>query len=98
MFGEGPYRLLKGISDTGSLNTSARAIRMSYSQAYNLIKKIEARLGFPLIKSQAGGHGGGGSQLTEEANELMRKYLAFNEECEEVLQSVFDKYFNQVHP
>ncbi|ATW24918.1 winged helix-turn-helix domain-containing protein [Candidatus Formimonas warabiya] len=93
VFGEGPYRLLKGIEDTGSLNTSAKEMKMSYSQAYNLIKSIEKRLGFPLVHSQAGGYGGGGSQLTDGAKELMKKYLSFRQECEEAIQSLFEKYF-----
>lgn len=93
VFGEGPYHLLKGIEDTGSLNTSARTMKMSYSQAYKLIKNIEQRLGFPLIKSQTGGQGGGGSQLTDEAKALMVKYLAFRQECQDKLQSAFTKHF-----
>ncbi|MGI6630885.1 MAG: winged helix-turn-helix domain-containing protein [Bacillota bacterium] len=93
VFGEGPYRLLKGIEDTGSLNTSAREMKMSYSQAYKLIKNIEKRLGFPLITSQTGGQGGGGSQLTGEAKELMKKYLAFERECRESIWAAYEKYF-----
>jgi molybdate transport system regulatory protein len=93
VFGQGPYLLLKGIEDRGSLNTSARAMKMSYSQAYKLIKTIEKRLGFPLIKSQTGGQGGGGSQLTDEAKELMEKYLSFENECREFINLSFNKYF-----
>ncbi|MGI6686058.1 MAG: winged helix-turn-helix domain-containing protein [Bacillota bacterium] len=98
VFGDGPYHLLKGIEDTGSLNTSARAMKMSYSQAYKLIKNIEKRLGFFLIKSQAGGQGGGGSQLTDEAKELMNKYLAFQEECRESIFSAYEKHFGASEP
>ena len=93
IFGEGPYRLLKGIQDSGSLNTSAKAMKMSYSQAYKLIKNIEKRLGFSLIISQTGGSGGGGSVLTKEALELMEKYRAFEKDCREAIHATFDKYF-----
>ncbi len=95
VFGEGPYLLLKGIENNGSLKTSATNLRMSYSQAYNLIKLIEERLGFSLIYSQAGGTGGGGSHLTPEAKVLMKQYKAFIEECDEKIQLVFDKYFGE---
>jgi len=94
VFGEGPYHLLKGIEETGSLNTSARSMKMSYSQAYKLIKNIEKRLGFPLIKSQTGGQGGGGSQLTDEAKGLMEKYTAFEKACGEYIHSAYKKYFD----
>jgi molybdate transport system regulatory protein len=93
VFGEGPYSLLKGIENTGSLNTSAREMKMSYSQAYKLIKNIEKRLGFSLITSQTGGQGGGGSQLTSEAKELMNKYSAFERECREAIWTAYEKYF-----
>ncbi|MEL7563618.1 MAG: LysR family transcriptional regulator [Dehalobacterium sp.] len=93
VFGEGPCHLLKGIEETGSLNTSARSMKMSYSQAYKLIKNIEKRLGFPLIMSQAGGQGGGGSQLTAEAKELMAKYIAFEKACSEYINSAYKKHF-----
>lgn len=92
-FGNGPYYLLKGIEDTGSLNTSARKMKMSYSQAYKLIKNIEKRLGFPLIKSRTGGQGGGGSELTWEAKELMKKFMSFQEDCQAYVLASYDKYF-----
>ncbi|MFZ5651274.1 MAG: LysR family transcriptional regulator, partial [Bacillota bacterium] len=38
----------------GSLTSAARELKMSYSQAYNLIKNIEEKLGFTLITSQTG--------------------------------------------
>ena len=43
VFGEGPYRLLVGILETGSLSSAAKKLNMSYSLAYNLIKKVEKR-------------------------------------------------------
>ncbi len=46
---------MQGIAETGSLVSAARTMHMSYSQAYNLIKALERRLGFALITSQAGG-------------------------------------------
>ncbi|MGI6677530.1 MAG: winged helix-turn-helix domain-containing protein [Dehalobacterium sp.] len=93
-FGRGPYLLLKGIEDTGSLNRSARRMNMSYSQAHKLIKDIEKRLGFPLIISHAGGHEGGGSQLTNEAKNIMEKFLAFEKESSAAINAAFRKYFD----
>jgi len=55
IFGAGPCQLMQGIAETGSLVSAARTMHMSYSQAYNLIKALERRLGFALITSQAGG-------------------------------------------
>ncbi|HHU31808.1 MAG: winged helix-turn-helix domain-containing protein [Zhaonellaceae bacterium] len=93
-FGEGPYQLLAGILETGSLSNAAKKLNMSYSLAYNLIKKVEKNLGFPLIQSKSGGQGGGGSVLTPEALDLMEKYNGFLKESASALEKLFAKYFN----
>jgi molybdate transport system regulatory protein len=92
-FGDGPLNLLQHVDTTGSLNTAAKNMKMSYSQAYNLIKTLEKRLGFTLIESKIGGSGGGGSTLTQEAKLLMAEYENFSFECETLLQQTFEKYF-----
>lgn len=93
VFGSGSYLLLKGVRDEGSLSKAAKAINMSYNKAHNLTKKIENRLGFQLLKSRPGGAGGGFSQLTDEAEELMSLYEQFYCECEKSLNDIFKKYF-----
>lgn len=93
VFGEGPCQLLRGIAETGSLLSAAREMQMSYSQAYNLIKALERRLGFPLITSQVGGSGGGSSELTLQAKKLMDTYESFSAECHQALTRVFEKHF-----
>ena len=94
VFGKGPYELLKGIKKFGSLSESAKNIKMSYNKAFNLMKDIEKRLGYSLIKAKTGGSGGGGSQLTEEAEVLMMKYEDFIDECDAELHKIFLKYFD----
>jgi len=92
-FGDGPYQLLRGIRETGSLNQAAKSMNMSYSLAYNLLKQMEERLGFSLIISKTGGTGGGGSSLTQEAESLMRQYQEFKEECDALIRNCFEKHF-----
>ncbi|MFZ5652076.1 MAG: winged helix-turn-helix domain-containing protein [Bacillota bacterium] len=92
-FGEGPYALLKGVVDTGSLNKAASRIGMSYNQAWRLIKSIEGRLGYPLIQSRVGGAAGGGSEVTPQGRILMEKYSFFREEVKENLEMLFQKHF-----
>lgn len=92
-FGIGPSVLLKTIYKTGSLNNAAKEMKMSYSQAYNLVKSLEKRLGFTLIESKIGGSGGGGSTLTKEALELIQTFDNFSRESELVLEELFQKHF-----
>lgn len=93
VFGKGPYCLLKGVKDKGSLSEAAKVMGMSYNKAYNLIRLIEGRLGFKLIASKSGGTKGGGSILTLEAENLMEVYEGFLIECEQSIQQLFSKHF-----
>lgn len=94
IFGKGPYELLLGVQKYGSLVESAKHLNMSYNKAHNLIKDIEARLGFYLIIAKVGGAKGGSSELTEDAEFLMEKYRRFSEECEASIKNIFHKYFD----
>ncbi len=92
-FGEGPYRLLKGIERKGSLRSAAMEMDMSYSKALSIINKAEKVLGFPLTEKMIGGKGGGGSQLTKEAKEFLKKYEAYREACHEENNRIYREVF-----
>ena len=47
-FGEGPYRLLRGVEKTGSLHQAAQQMEMSYSKAIKILKRAEEIIGCPL--------------------------------------------------
>jgi len=93
IFGDGPLDILHRVKRTGSLRQAAEEINMSYSQAWNLIKDLEKRLGFNLLKRKVGGERGGGSEITEEARELMTKFKLFREEANQSLNSLYKKIF-----
>lgn len=93
VFGKGPYCLLKGIREKGSLSKSAKSMGMSYNKAFNLVKDIEDRLGFKLLTSKSGGTKGGGSILTEEAENLIKVYEEFFQECEQSIHEIFSRHF-----
>ncbi len=95
VFGDGPLDILHRVEKTGSLRQAAEEINMSYSQAWNLIKDLEKRLGFNLLKRKVGGERGGGSEITEEARELMTKFKLFREEADQSLNSLYKKIFKQ---
>jgi probable selenium-dependent hydroxylase accessory protein YqeC len=92
-FGEGPYRLLRGVQASGSLAQAAKDQNMSYSRAHSLIKQISAKLGFQLMESRAGGSGGGGAYVTAQAEDLMRRYEAMIAESAGSLDSIFARHF-----
>ena len=95
VFGEGPFDILSRIEKTGSLRQAALEINMSYSQAWNLINELEKRLGFHLLKRKVGGEKGGGSDLTEEAMNLMAKYKIFYKQAEKSINLIYRKIYTE---
>jgi molybdate transport system regulatory protein len=93
VFGDGPCDILKRIKSAGSLRTAAAEINMSYSQAWQLMKNLEKKIGFPLLIKRVGGEFGGGSFLTPEGEELLRRYEQFRMEADETLAQLFAKHF-----
>lgn len=78
-FGEGPYRLLRGIQKTGSLRATAMEMGMSYTKALKLINTAEKKLGISFLTRVVGGKSGGGSALTEEGLAWLEKYQQFRD-------------------
>lgn len=73
-FGEGRFRLLKGIDKHGSINQAAKAAKIPYRRAWSYLHAMEDRLGIKLIVTQTGGHNGGGTILSMEAKEFLKRY------------------------
>lgn len=94
-FGEGPYRLLCGVEETGSLRRAAAKMDMAYTKALSMVKKAEEALGFPLTEKFTGGKGGGGSRLTVQAQEFLKKYEKFRDGCQDAGNELFIREFDQ---
>ena len=78
--------LLQLIEKTGSLNTAAKALGLSYSYAWNTLYKINCQLNAPIIITKRGGKGGGVASLTPRGISLLRQY--------EKLCGDFEKFLN----
>ncbi len=85
-FGPGVAKLCLGVREHGSLNASAKAIRMAYSKAWRILKDTEESLGVQLLLRD-GAHG---STLTEEGNRLLDAYLSIQGKLSEEAQELFD--------
>ena len=94
IFGLGPLDILARVQRTGSLRQAAFEINMSYSQAWNLIKCLEKRLGFNLLERKVGGKRGGGSVITQEAANLMTKYKNFYTQAEKSINLLYQNIFS----
>ena len=78
---EADARLLRRISETGSLAEAARMLGMSYRSAWGRIRKLESAYGRRILDTKVGGTSGGGAELTPAGLALfqefrhIRKYL-----------------------
>jgi tungstate transport system substrate-binding protein len=63
-------RILEAVAGTGSLHRATRALAISYRQAWELVRRVEALLGEPLMTRRAGGKDGGGAALTPLGQEV----------------------------
>ncbi len=92
-FGPGPMNLLNGVRRTGSLHQAAADMGMAYSKAWKMIRSLEADWGFVLLIRRSGGVSGGGSVLTEEAEDLLMRYESMLSEVEQAADAAMKKYF-----
>ena len=65
--------LLRAIDRAGSLNTAAAELGRSYAHAQRRVVELEEAFG-SLVERQRGGSGGGGSTLTETADDLLAAF------------------------
>ena len=85
--GQGRVALLKEIDNEGSISKAAKAMKMSYRKAWELVHSMNRQCETPLVKSTKGGSGGGGARLTTAGREAIALFDCLNEKCEELLRA-----------
>ncbi|MTJ82958.1 MAG: LysR family transcriptional regulator [Telmatospirillum sp.] len=85
LLGPGKTELLSAIDRTGSISAAARAMRMSYKRAWQLVDEMNRHLDGPVVESRFGGSHGGGARLTPLGREVLRRYRHMMETLEKVL-------------
>jgi len=84
--GKGRVELLERIQHTGSITKAAKAMKMSYRQAWQMVTDMNSRSDMPIVEKILGGKGGGGAIVTQagekaiklfyEVDEKMKKYAS----------------------
>jgi molybdate transport system regulatory protein len=72
--GIGRVILLEKIKETGSITNAAKAIKMSYRQAWQLVEDMNKRSNLPLIEKILGGKNGSGAALTKEGERVIKEF------------------------
>lgn len=86
--------LLEAIEETGSLAKAAERLAVPYRTALYKLREIERNLGVRLVATQSGGAAGGGSRLTPEGQELVRRWRAFSAGLDEWVAARFRAAFS----
>lgn len=91
--GDGFFKILEYIEQTGSITGAATAMDMSYRTAWGKIKIAEQKWGMSLVTTRVGGETGGGAMLTPEAVRLLEKFYHFREKVDQEINKIFNQFF-----
>ena len=93
IFGEGQMHILETIRKQGSINAAAKALGMGYRSMWGRLRKMEKRLGKPLLIRCKGGAAGGQSTLTPEAEEMIDKFKHLQQEITDTSEAIFTRIY-----
>ncbi|TNF49355.1 MAG: LysR family transcriptional regulator [Deltaproteobacteria bacterium] len=90
--GDGRYRLLSAVEQTGSINAAAKKLGMSYRKAWSQLNAMDEHAPFPLFEKRTGGKGGGATHLTQAALDLLQNF----EKLRESVNANADFHFEEI--
>ncbi len=91
IMGEGRQRIFELIEKTGSINQTAKLMKMSYRGVWGKIKATEEHFNKKIVLSEKR-HG---SRLTEDGKRLLKNYARLKKECQKADEEIFKDIFRQ---
>ena len=92
-FDEQTAMLLILVEETRSVRTACQRMQMSYSGGWNVIRRLESQLNYPLVERSQGGAGGGKSRLTPAGKDLLARYESYSARLRACAGELFEEYF-----
>ena len=89
IIGEGRKEILENIEKTGSINQTAKIMKMSYKGVWGKIKATEKYLNVKIVETNKKR----GSQLTVAGKELLAKYETLKKRCVDADDRIFNGVF-----
>jgi molybdate transport system regulatory protein len=80
--------LLKLVHARGSILAASKEMRMSYQQAWTMIKDINSTASLPVVTRQRGGTNGGGAIVTNFGLRLIERYDEIRTEYKQFLSGL----------
>ena len=85
--------LLALIDETKSVRAAGQRMQLSYSSCWNMIRRLEQQLCYPLIERTQGGAVGGASVLTEKGRVFLEKYVCYDKKVRQIAETMFNESF-----
>jgi len=89
IMGEGRKEILENIEKTGSINQTAKIMKMSYKGVWSKIKATENYMDVKIVRSDKKR----GSYLTKEGKDLLEKYSLLKKRCLKADDKIFKSIF-----
>ncbi|MDP9175966.1 MAG: LysR family transcriptional regulator [Planctomycetota bacterium] len=84
--------LLDQIAICGSLSEAARRLRFSYRRAWMLLDAMNRGWPKPLVRTSTGGRRGGGTEVTDLGQHVLRSYRDLQLQLEHLLGAAGDPF------
>jgi molybdate transport system regulatory protein len=87
--------LLEAVEETGSISAAAARQGVHFRVAWRKLQEMEHRLGVKLTTRSIGGKRGGGTQLTLEGRECVRRFRRITEGLQDIVERRFQESFER---
>ena len=94
--GPGKAELIARIGETGSISAAARAMRMSYRRAWQLVEALNHDFREPVVTTAIGGSRGGGARVTPFGEQLVRRFRAMESKASAAIASDLKRFERQL--
>ena len=83
--------LLEKIDECGSITKAAKEVGISYKTAWEIVNMMNNLADQPLVERMTGGKGGGGTYLTSEGKDIIRRFRIIQEEHRKYLVNLSER-------
>lgn len=90
ILGAGRMKILESIDQTGSINKTAKELKMAYKTVWSKIKSTEKNFGKPVVLADKQT----GTTLTEDGRHLLKKYKQLKQRCIKADDMIFNDIFS----
>ncbi len=94
--GAGVFWLLQGIRRHGSIRKAAEEMRLSYTKAHTMMKKLEDALGAPVLERRRGGDSRDGALLTDYGDAFTDAYGRFQDRLKKDGEAQFEAFLREL--